>query len=115
MMEAPGAALAFEALKFRRAPVVHMVSILIGAGLPVLAAAFMVAATSGGAGQIRLKAAAMLTGTGWNGYLAMVGMILSVGGGGGGSRMQRKNGFVLCGGRVTPKGGGPAGWDGRGA
>ncbi|GAA1497642.1 hypothetical protein GCM10009628_26460 [Paeniglutamicibacter kerguelensis] len=88
-MEASEPVLAFEALKFRRAPVVRTVSILIGAGLPVLAAAFMVAATSGGAGQLQLKAAAMLTGAGWSGYLAMVGMILSVG-------ALLGIGFVVC-------------------
>jgi ABC-2 type transport system permease protein len=78
-MSASGQAMEFEALKFRRAPVVRTVSILIGVGLPVLAAAFMVAATSDGSSQIGLKAAAMLTATGWAGYLAMVGMLLSVG------------------------------------
>ncbi|WP_026555408.1 ABC transporter permease [Arthrobacter sp. 35W] len=72
-------ALEFEALKFRRAPVVRTVSGLVGAGLPVLAAAFMVAATSDGSSQIGHKAAALLTGSGWAGYLAMVGMLLSVG------------------------------------
>jgi ABC-2 type transport system permease protein len=74
-----GQALEFEALKFRRAPVVGTVSVLIGVALPVLAAAFMVAATSDGSSRIGLKAAAMLTGSGWAGYLAMVGMLLSVG------------------------------------
>ncbi|MDQ0826894.1 ABC-2 type transport system permease protein [Arthrobacter sp. B2I5] len=79
----------FEALKFRRAPVVRMVSILIGAVLPGLAAVFMVAATSDGSSQIGLKAAAMLTGTGWAAYLAMVGMLLSVG-------ALLGIGFVVC-------------------
>ncbi|MHC6591611.1 ABC transporter permease [Arthrobacter sp. C152] len=78
-MGASAQALEFEALKFRRAPVVRTVSALIGIALPVLAAAFMVAATSDGSSQIGLKAAAMMTGTGWHGYLAMVGMLLSVG------------------------------------
>ncbi len=84
-----GQALNFEALKFRRALVVRVVSVLIGVGLPVLAAAFMVAATSDGSSQIGLKAAAMLTGSGWTGYLAMVGMLLSVG-------ALMGIGFVVC-------------------
>ena len=84
-----GQALKFEALKFRRAMVVRMVSVLIGVGLPVLAAAFMVAATSDGSSQIGLKAAAMLTGSGWTGYLAMMGMLLSVG-------ALMGIGFVVC-------------------
>lgn len=84
-----GPALEFEALKFRRAPVVRTVSVLIGVALPVLAAAFMVAATSDGSSQIGLKAAAMMTGTGWPGYLAMVGMLLSVG-------ALMGIGFVVC-------------------
>jgi ABC-2 type transport system permease protein len=79
----------FEALKFRRAPVVRTVSVLIGVALPVLAAAFMVAATSDGSSQIGLKAAAMLTSSGWSGYLAMVGMLLSVG-------ALMGIGFVVC-------------------
>lgn len=79
----------FEALKFRRAPVVWTVSTLIGVVLPVLAAAFMVAATSDASSQIGLKAAAMLTGAGWSGYLSMVGMIMSVG-------ALLGVGFVVC-------------------
>jgi ABC-2 type transport system permease protein len=79
----------FEALKFRRAPVVRTVFVLIGVGLPVLAAAFMVDATSDGSSQIGLKAAAMLTSAGWAGYLAMVGMLLSVG-------ALMGIGFVVC-------------------
>ncbi len=79
----------FEALKFRRAPVVRVVSALIGGALPLLAAAFMVAATTDGSSQIGLKAAAMMTGAGWAGYLAMVGMLLSVGG-------LVGIGFVVC-------------------
>lgn len=62
-MSASGPTVEFEALKFRRAPVVGTVSVLIGVALPVLAAAFMVAATSDGSSQIGLKAAAMLTAT----------------------------------------------------
>lgn len=88
-MRPSGPALAFEALKFRRAPVVRTVSVLIGVALPVLAAAFMVAATSDGSSQIGLKAAAMLTGAGWSGYLSMVGMLLSVG-------ALMGIGFVVC-------------------
>lgn len=88
-METSGQALEFEALKFRRAPVVRTVTVLIGAALPALAAAFMVAATSDGSSQIGLKAAAMMTGTGWTGYLAMVGMLLSVG-------ALMGIGFVVC-------------------
>ncbi|MCB5275309.1 hypothetical protein BJG92_02857 [Arthrobacter sp. SO5] len=88
-MSASPQALEFEALKFRRAPVVRTVSVLIGVGLPVLAAAFMVAATSDGSSQIGLKAAAMLTSTGWTGYFAMVGMLLSVG-------ALMGIGFVVC-------------------
>ena len=88
-MGASGTAREFEALKFRRAPVVWTVSALIGIALPVLAAAFMVAATTDGSSQIGLKAAAMLTGTGWAGYLAMVGMLLSVG-------ALMGIGFVVC-------------------
>ncbi|MGM9473777.1 ABC transporter permease [Pseudarthrobacter sp. YS3] len=84
-----GQAIEFEALKFRRAPVVRTVSALLGVALPVLAAVFMVAATTDGSSQIGLKAAAMLTGTGWNGYLAMVGMLESVGG-------LLGVGFVVC-------------------
>lgn len=79
----------FEALKFRRAPAVRTVTLLIGVALPVLAAAFMVAATSDPSSQIGLKAAAMITGTGWSGYLAMVGMLLSVG-------ALLGIGFVVC-------------------
>lgn len=79
----------FESLKFRRAPVVRTVSALIGVVLPVLAAVFMVAATTDGSSQIGLKAAAMMTGAGWAGYLAMVGMLLSVGG-------LVGIGFVVC-------------------
>ncbi|TQJ40073.1 ABC-2 type transport system permease protein [Arthrobacter sp. SLBN-112] len=88
-MSASGPTVEFEALKFRRAPVVGTVSVLIGVALPVLAAAFMVAATSDGSSQIGLKAAAMLTATGWAGYLAMVGMLLSVG-------ALMGIGFVVC-------------------
>ncbi|MET4589330.1 ABC transporter permease [Arthrobacter sp. 754] len=88
-MGASGQAIEFEALKFRRAPVVRTVSALLGVALPVLAAAFMVAATADGSSQIGLKAAAMLTGTGWTGYLAMVGMLESVGG-------LMGVGFVVC-------------------
>lgn len=88
-MGTSGQAIEFEALKFRRAPVVRTVSALVGVALPVLAAAFMVAATADGSSQIGLKAAAMLTGTGWTGYLAMVGMLESVGG-------LMGVGFVVC-------------------
>jgi len=88
-MSASVQALEFEALKFRRAPVVRTVSALIGIGLPVLAAAFMAAATSGGSSQLSLKAAAMLTESGWSGYLAVVGMMLSVG-------ALMGIGFVVC-------------------
>lgn len=88
-MRPHGQALEFEALKFRRAPVVRTVTVLIGVALPVLAAAFMVAATSDGSSQIGLKAAAMMTGTGWSGYLAMIGMLLSVG-------ALMGIGFVVC-------------------
>ncbi len=88
-MSASPQAREFEALKFRRAPVVRTVSVLIGIGLPVLAAAFMVAATSDGSSQIGLKAAAMLTSAGWEGYFAMVGMLLSVG-------ALMGIGFVVC-------------------
>lgn len=83
------AAIAFEALKFRRAPVVRTVSALLGAALPVLAAAFMVTGSTGGSGQLGLKTAAMLTGPGWAGYLGMVGMMLSVG-------ALLGIGFVVC-------------------
>ncbi|HEY8699984.1 MAG TPA: ABC transporter permease [Arthrobacter sp.] len=88
-MGASGPAREFKALKFRRATVVRTVSVLIGVALPVLAAVFMVAATSDGTSQIGLKAAAMMTGTGWAGYLAMVGMLLSVG-------VLMGIGFVVC-------------------
>jgi len=88
-MRTSGQAREFEALKFRRAPVVWTVSVLIVAALPVLAAAFMLAATSDGSSQIGLKAAAMLTSSGWAGYLAMVGMLLSVG-------ALMGIGFVVC-------------------
>lgn len=88
-MSGAGAALEFETLKFRRAPVVRTISALIGVALPLLGAAFMVAATSDKSSQIGLKAAAMMTGTGWPGYLAMVGMLLSVGG-------LMGVGFVVC-------------------
>ena len=88
-MSSNRAALEFEALKFRRAPVVRTISALIGIALPLLAAAFMVAATSDKSSQIGLKAAAMVTGTGWPGYLAMVGMLLSVG-------AVMGIGFVVC-------------------
>lgn len=88
-MSAAAAALEFEALKFRRALVVRTISALIGVALPVLAAAFMVAASSDQSSQIGLKAAAMMTGTGWPGYLAMVGMLLSVG-------ALLGIGFVVC-------------------
>lgn len=89
MMNATAAAFEFEALKFRRAPVVRTISALIGIALPVLAAAFMLAASSDQSSQIGLKAAAMMIGTGWPGYLAMVGMLLSVG-------ALLGIGFVVC-------------------
>jgi ABC-2 type transport system permease protein len=88
-MRTSGRALEFEALKFRRAPVVRTVSALIAGGLPALAAAFMVAANSAPSSLIGLKAAAMVTTAGWAGYLGMVGMLLSVG-------ALMGIGFVVC-------------------
>ena len=83
------AAVEFEALKFRRAPTVRVVSALLGVGLPVLAAALMSAASSGGPSQLAIKARAMVIGAGWEGYLGVVGMMLSV-------AMLLGVGFVIC-------------------
>lgn len=83
------AAVEFEALKFRRASTVRVVSVLVGIGLPLLAAALTVAASSGGPGQLAVKARAMVIGTGWEGYLGVVGMMLSV-------VMLLGVGFVVC-------------------
>lgn len=83
------AAVEFEALKFRRAPTVRVVSVLLGIGLPVLAAALVSAASSGGPSQLAVKARAMVIGTGWEGYLGVVGMMLSVAG-------LLGVGFVVC-------------------
>lgn len=88
-MTARWAAMELEALKFRRAPTVRVVSALLGVGLPVLAAALMRAATSGGPGQVAVKARAMVIGTGWEGYLGVVGMMLSV-------SVLLGVGFVVC-------------------
>lgn len=72
------AALGFEWLQFLRAPIVRVVSLLLGLGLPVLAAVLMAAAAADGSTQLGLKAAAMSTGTSWDGYVGVVGMMLSV-------------------------------------
>ncbi|MDJ0376651.1 ABC transporter permease [Cryobacterium sp. PH31-L1] len=72
------AELEFEACKFLRAPTVRVISALLGAVVPALAAALTVAATSDSVTPIALKASAMVIGTGWNGYLSTVGMVLSV-------------------------------------
>ncbi|WP_125616079.1 ABC transporter permease [Specibacter cremeus] len=83
------AAVEFEALKFRRARLVWTVTALLGLALPVLAAVFTVAATAGGSSKLGLKAAAILTGRGWSGYLGAVGMMQSVG-------ALMGIGFVVC-------------------
>jgi ABC-2 type transport system permease protein len=83
------AAIEFEALKFRRAGTVRVVSALLGFGLPVLAAALTSAAMSGEDSPLAVKARAMVIGTGWNGYLGVVGMMLSV-------ALLLGAGFVIC-------------------
>jgi len=73
-----GAALAFEALKFRRALTVRVVSALLCLVLPALAAILVLAATSGADTPLAAKASALLIGPGWTGYLGAVAMMLSV-------------------------------------
>lgn len=63
------AAYAVEALKLRRSRVVLVATLALVALPAAMARGFLAAAEKGGADPASLKAAAMLPGTGWTGYL----------------------------------------------
>lgn len=73
------AALEFEALKARRAPVFRAGGLLVIFGVPGLTAAFYVLARAGGTSASAVKAAAMITDYSLAGFVSQAGQILSVG------------------------------------
>jgi ABC-2 type transport system permease protein len=72
------AALRVEWLKLRRSRVALVATALMGVLLPAMGLAFYDVAVSGGVGSVADKAAALLTGEGWIGYLGLVDQIAAV-------------------------------------
>lgn len=72
------AALEVEGLKLRRAVAPRVAAAAVLAGVPGLAAAFMVVTRGGGDSPMAVKVRPMLIGSGWDAYLGVVAQILSV-------------------------------------
>lgn len=68
-------AVRIEWWKLRRSRVVLVATILMGALLPALGLGFYSVALNGGTGSLADKAAALLVGEGWVGYLGLVGQV----------------------------------------
>jgi ABC-2 type transport system permease protein len=73
-------ALEVEDIKCRRAPVIWVVSAVIGAAVPLLATAAILAVRSDASGTFAIKAAAFIHGTGWPDLYSVTSQILSVAG-----------------------------------
>lgn len=74
------AAYEVETLKLRRSPVPRVAGVALLLGPSGLAAAFSVMASRGGTDPMSVKARAMTTEAGWDGYLAGLSQILASGG-----------------------------------
>lgn len=72
------AALRVEWLKLRRSRVALVATVLMGLMLPAMGLGFYTVAVEGGVGSLADKAAALLTGEGWVGYLGLVDQIAAV-------------------------------------
>lgn len=72
------AAISVEWWKVRRSPVTLVATILMALLLPAMGIGFYQAAVNGGNGALADKAAALVSGTGWSGYLGLVGQIAAV-------------------------------------
>lgn len=72
------AALTVEWWKVRRSPVTVTATALMAFMLPAMGLGFYRVAQTGGSGPLADKAAAMFTGTGWEGYLGLVSQIAAV-------------------------------------
>lgn len=71
-------ALAVEHLKLRRSMVAVVTTVFVVVFIPLLSIAFVAIAKSGGAGAAALKAQAMVVGEGWEGYIGLLGQMVSV-------------------------------------
>lgn len=71
-------ALAVEWWKLRRSPVALVATALMGLLLPAMGLGFYSVAVNGGTGALAVKAAALLMGDGWVGYLGLVDQIVAV-------------------------------------
>lgn len=71
-------ALTVELLKLRRSRVVWSTSLLIVLLVPVMCLGFVGVAENGGSGALGAKAAAMVTGEGWEAYFSLLAQIMSV-------------------------------------
>lgn len=72
------AAIRIEWWKLRRSRVTHVATALMGLLLPALGLGFYSVAIRGGAGLLADKAAALLVGEGWEGYLGLVDQVAAV-------------------------------------
>ena len=72
------ATLRVESLKLRRSRVTLVATILMGLVLPAMGLGFYSVAVNGGVGAVADKAAALLVGEGWVGYLGLVDQIAAV-------------------------------------
>lgn len=71
-------AIRVEWLKMSRSRVTLVATILMGVLLPAMGLGFFTVAHSGGTGAMAVKAAAMLAGEGWVGYLGLIDQIAAV-------------------------------------
>lgn len=71
-------AIAVESLKLRRSMVATVTAVFVVVFTPLLCIGFLAIAHSGGAGSAALKAQAMVTGEGWDGYLGVLGQVTAV-------------------------------------
>lgn len=71
-------ALTVEWWKLRRSPVTLVATALMGLLLPAMGLGFYSVAVNGGTGSLADKAAALLVGEGWVGYLGLVDQVVAV-------------------------------------